>query len=338
VQIGSEREYHPSWASVIPRLLRRAEAIPGVQVASVSFNPTLANEGSGVSGLKFDGYPPTREDQRAQANWIGPNYFRTSGIPLLEGREFSLADNSNAQKVAILNRTMARHYFINRPAVGNRFEFNKEQYAIIGVAKEAKYLDLRELDVPLVYFAALQNNSEIHSLEIRTAIPPLAVAGAVRAAVREADPRLRIGEITTLEKRIDQKLALEFLVADVAGFFSGLALLLVSIGIYGTLAYTVARRTNEIGIRMALGARAGAVLSVILREVLWVLVLGLAAGVAAALAAGRLVASMLFGLKPTDLSTIALAVLVSSAASLAAGYIPARRASRVDPATALRFE
>jgi ABC-type antimicrobial peptide transport system permease subunit len=160
----------------------------------------------------------------------------------------------------------------------------------------------------------------------------------VRDAVREVDPRLRIGEITTLEKRIDQKLAREFLVADIAGFFSGLTLLLVCIGIYGTMAYTVARRTNEIGIRMALGARAASVQRVILRDVLWVLVTGLAAGIAAALAVGRLVASMLFGLKPTDLSTIALAALVLSAATLAASYIPALRASRVDPATALRFE
>jgi len=192
--------------------------------------------------------------------------------------------------------------------------------------------------VRFVYFAALQNNSAIHSLEVRTTGSPLAYAGAVRGAVREIDPLIRIGEIATLEKRVDRQLAREFLVADIAGFFSGLTLLLVSIGIYGTLAYTVARRTNEIGIRMALGAQASAVLRVILRDVLRVLVLGLAAGVAAALAVGQLVASLLFGLKPTDLSTIALAVLVLSAATLAAGYIPARRASRVDPATALRFE
>ena len=338
VQLSSQREYQPNWASVIVTLLRRTEAIPGVQVASVSFNKILANDGSGVSGLKFDGYPPTRENQRAQANWVGPNYFETSGITLLEGRGFSPADTSTAQKVAIINQTVARHYFGNRRAVGQRFEFNKEQYKIIAVAKNAKYLDLRESNVPFVYFAALQNNSEIHSLEIRTSIPPLTVVGAVRKVVREMDPHLRIGKITTLEKRINQKLAPEFLVADIAGFFSGLTLLLVSIGIYGTLAYTVARRANEIGIRMALGARAATVLSMILRDVLWVLVPGLAAGVAVALSVGRLVASMLFGLKPTDLSTIALAALVLSAATLAAGYIPARRASRVDPATALRFE
>jgi len=298
----------------------------------------LADDGSGVNGLKFDGYPPTREDQRAQANWVGPNYFKTSGIPMLDGREFSLADNSKAQKVAILNHTIVRHYFGKRSAVGKRFEFNKEQYEIIGVAKDAKYVDLRESNVPFVYFAALQSNSEIQSLELRTQSSPLAVAGAVRDAIRKADPHLRIAEITTLEKRIDQKLALEFLVTDIAGFFGGLTLLLVSIGVYGTLAYSVAQRANEIGIRMALGARAGPVLRMILRDVFCVLVLGLAAGVAAALVVGRLVASMLFGLKPTDLSTIALAASVLSAATLAAAYIPARRASRLDPATALRFE
>ena len=222
--------------------------------------------------------------------------------------------------------------------MGQRFELNKEHYEIVGVAKDAKYNDLRESATRFVYFAALQNNNEIHSLEVRTTGSPLAIAGAVREAVREVDPRLRIGEITTLEKRIDQKLARELLVADVAGFFSGLTLLLVSIGIYGTLAYAVARRTNEIGIRMALGARAAAVLRMVFLDILLVLAAGLAAGVVAVLVFGRLLDSVLFGLKPTDIATIALAALVLGAAALAAGYIPARRALQVDPAIALRFE
>jgi predicted lysophospholipase L1 biosynthesis ABC-type transport system permease subunit len=218
------------------------------------------------------------------------------------------------------------------------FEFNKDRYEIVGVAKDAKHQDLRESNVPFLYFAALQNNAGVHSLEIRTTGSPLAIAGAVRDAVREVDAHLRVGEITTLEKRIDQKMAREFLVADIAGFFSGLTLLLVSIGIYGTLAYSVARRTNEIGIRMALGARSASVLRVVLRDVLFALALGLAAGVVAALAVSRAVASMLFGLKPTDPSTIALAALLLSLATLVAAYVPARRASRVDPATSLRFD
>lgn len=338
LQIGSQRGYQPPWGNLIIQLLQRTEAIPGVQAASVSFNGTLANTGSGVSGFKIEGYPPTAENQRARANWVGPSYFETSGIPLLEGREFSPADNSNTQRVAIVNQTMARHYFGSQRAVGRLFEFNKEQYEIIGVAKDAKYQDLRESTPRLIYFAALQSNTGIHSLEVRTTGSPLAVAGAVRDAIKEVDPRLRIGDIATLEQRIDQKLAREFLVTDIASFFSGLTLLLVSIGIYGTLAYTVSRRTNEIGLRMALGARAAAVLRIVLGDILLVLAIGLAGGVAAALVAGRLVASMLFGLESTNLSTIALAALLMTAATLAAGYLPARRALGVEPATALRFE
>jgi predicted permease len=338
VQIGVQREYRPRWADVTTALLRRAQAIPGVQAASVSFMEILSNDSSGVSGFKIDGYPPTREIQRAKANWVGPNYFETSGIPLLEGREFSFADNSNTPKVAIINQAMARRYFENRTAIGKGFEFNMIHYEIIGVAKDAKYLDLRQSNIPFVYFAALQNSSEIHTLEARTASSPLTVAGALREAIRQIDPHLRIGEIATLENRIDQKLAREFLVADIAGFFSGLTLLLVSIGVYGTLAYSVARRNSEIAIRMALGASGASILGMILRDILRALIVGLGVGIAAVLAVGQVVAFMLFGLKPTDMPTIALAALVLGAAALSAGYLPARRASRADPATALRFD
>jgi predicted permease len=135
VQLGSGTEHQPPSASVIVPILQRTQTIPGVQAGSFSFLSTLADDGSGVNGLKFDGYPPAKENQRAQANWVGPNYFKTSGIPMLEGREFSLADNSKALKVAIVNQAIARHYFDNRSAVGKRFEFNKEQYEIVGVAK-----------------------------------------------------------------------------------------------------------------------------------------------------------------------------------------------------------
>jgi len=338
VQISSEREHRPPSASVIVPLLQRMEAIPGVQAGSFSFTPTLAVDGSGVSGLKFEGYPPTREDQRAQANWVGPNYFRTSGIPLIEGREFSLADNSNASRVAILNQTTARHYFGNQPAVGKRFEFNKEQYQIIGVAKDAKYVDLRESNLPFVYFAALQSNSEIQSLELRTTSSPFAVAGAVRAAIGEVDPHLRIREITTLEKLIDQKLAREFLVADIAGFFSGLTLLLVFIGIYGTLAYTVARRTNEIGIRMALGARKSDVLQLVVGQGMVLAFAGLALGMVGALGLTRFLASLLYGVKPSDALTFVAVSFILIAVALLASYIPARRAMKVDPMVALRYE
>lgn len=339
IDLGAQRGYRPEWPSLIVRLLERTRAVPGVQAASVSFNGTLSDSSSGVGGLKIDGYvPQTPEDQRAKANWVTPGYFETTGIPLLDGRDFSMSDNNAAQKVAIVNQTLVRHYFGNARAIGRRFEFNKGAYEIIGVAKDAKYIDLREPSPRLVYFGALQRQGGIHSLEVRTAGSPLAFAGALQAAIREIDPRLRIAEVSTLGERIDRKLGREYLVADIAGFFGGLTLFLVSIGIYGTLAYTVAQRTNEIGIRMALGAEPASVMKMVLRDILLLLAAGLGTGVVAVAVCGRLVESLLFGLKPTDLTTIALAASVLTAIALTAGYLPARRASRVDPLTALRFE
>jgi putative ABC transport system permease protein len=189
-----------------------------------------------------------------------------------------------------------------------------------------------------VYFAALQNNSEIHSLEVRTTSSPLAVAGAVRDAVREVDPHLRIGEMITLEKRIDQKLAREFLVADIAGFFSGLTLLLVFIGIYGTLAYTVVRRTNEIGIRMALGARKSVVLRLVVGQGMVLAFAGVGLGIVGALGLTRFLSNLLYGVKPADALPFVAVSLTLTAVALVASYIPARRATRVDPMVALRYE
>ena len=338
VQLVHEPEYQPVWANVIVALLQRTDSIPGVRAASVSFQGILANGSSGVSGLRFEGYPPTREDQRAQANWVGPSYFATSGITILQGREFSTEDNSSTQEVAILNQTIARKYFGNQSAVGRRFEFSGKQYEVIGVATDAKYEDLRQSNVPMVYFAALQNNSAIQSLEIRTTSSPLSIAGAVRAAVREADPDLKVGEITTLRDRVKQKLAPDFLAADLAGFFSGLTLLLVFTGIYGTLAYTVARRTNEIGIRMALGARTGDVVQLVVRQAFGLALAGLTLGTVGALGLTRLLTSLLYGVKPSDELTYLAGSLILAAVALAASYIPARRAVRVDPVVALRYE
>jgi putative ABC transport system permease protein len=338
MQIASQRGYQPEWENLIPRLLQQVETIPGVKSASAAFAGALSNQGSGISGFQFEGYPTTTEAPRARANWVGPRYFETLAIPLLEGRDFSPSDHSRAPLVAIVNQTMARHYAGNRPVVGRRIEFNRKQYEVIGVAKDAKYVDLRESTPRFVYFAAMQSGTGIHSVEIRTTRSPAALSAAVRNAVREADPRLRIVEVATLDQRIDQTLAREFLVSDLAAFFAGLTLVLVATGIYGTLAYRVARRTNEIGIRMALGARAGDVVRIVFNDLLLVLVVGLIAGVGGVLAVGRLLRSMLFGLASTDAATIALAILILSAATLAAGYIPARRAFRVDPTSALRFE
>jgi predicted permease len=269
---------------------------------------------------------------------VGPNYFATSGIPLVEGRDFSLADNSHSQKTAILNQTIARQYFGERSPVGARFQFNEQEYTIVGVAKDAKYVDLRASNVPFVYFAAVRTDSEIHSLELPTTDSPVAVAGAVRGAIRNTDASLKIREITTLQKRVDQNLARDILAADVAGFFSGLTLLLVFVGIYGTLAYTVARRTNEIGIRMALGARKRDVVQLVVGHGMVLALAGLALGIAAALGLTRFLATLLYGVKPCDVFTFVAVSLMMVGVTLLASYVPARRARQVDPMVALRNE
>jgi len=337
VQLDVQREHQPAWPGLMAELLRRAEAIPGVKSASASFNGTLANA-SGINGFQFEGQPATEEEQRAAANWVSAKYFETLGIPLVEGREFLPSDNANSQRVAIINRTMARRYFGNGHAVGRHFRINRDSYEIVGVARDGKYSDLRESTPAFVYFAALQSNSGIHVLEIRTTGSPSTAAREIRKVVRETDPGLRVVRIATLEQRIGQMLARETLVANLAGFFGGLTLVLAVVGVYGTLAYAVARRTKEIGIRIALGARLAAIAGTVMRNVLMVAAIGLACGAAAALAAGRLVGSLLFGLRPTDPVTIGLAALILGFATLAAGCIPVLRVSRMDPTIALRLE
>jgi predicted permease len=329
----------PQEADLAIRLIERASAIPGVQSASVAVNATLGFSGSGVNGLEIEGYTPKNpDDRRARANWVGPRYFETLGIPLLHGREFSMVDTLNSAGVVIVNQTMARYYFGDESALGRRIRFNKRDYEIVGVVRDAKYRELRESTPRMLFFAFLQNPAGVSNLEVRTAGAALPLAETVRKVVREVEPNLDAFDVTTLSKRIDQKLTPEYLVADISGFFSSLTLLLVCIGIYGTLAYAVAGRTNEIGLRMALGARRTSVVFMILRDILWTLLAGIAAGVVGILAVGRLVASVLFQVTPRDPGTIGFAVLLVTLVALLAGYIPARRASRLDPVGALRLD
>jgi putative ABC transport system permease protein len=338
VRLGAQGQYRPAWPTLMMELLRRGEAVPGVESACMSFDGALGNAG-GVRGFRFEGpAAPTGEDERAGASWVSPRYFGTLRIPLLEGREFSLRDNASSVPVVIVNRTMARRYTGTDHAVGRRFVFNGKSYEVVGVVKDTKRGDLRKPTRSFVYFAALQGGSEIRALEVRTSVSPSAVAGDMRRVVRDVDPRLRIVETATLEQLIDQKLAREVLVADLAGFFAGLTLMLVVLGVYGTVAYSVARRTKEIGIRIALGARRANVTGVVLRHLVIAISAGLIVGTAVAMVAGRLFAFLLFGVTATDVHAIGGAGLILCLAALIAGYLPIRRAWRLDPATALRLD
>ena len=255
--------------------------------ATVAFTGALSNASAAVYGLQIDGHPPRDpQDHRARADWVGPDYFRTVGIPLVAGRDFTPADTVDAQRVIIVNETMARAFFSDRGALGRRVTFNKNAYEIIGVAKDAKYTDLRAAAVRMVYFQFcrrkhLQRSGDPHvapgpddDRSLRSGQP-----------FHDVDPRLRGLEGITLAERLDRKLIGEHLVADLASYFSGLTLLLASIGVYGTLAYTAARRTREIGVRLALGSGRGAVLWLMMRGLILRLGLGVMLGAIGVLAA-----------------------------------------------------
>ncbi|MFN7921920.1 MAG: ABC transporter permease [Bryobacteraceae bacterium] len=329
----------PAWPTLMMELLHRAKAVPGVVSACVSFDGPLGNA-SGIRGFRFEGsLPPTAGQPRARANWVSPGFFETLGIPMLEGRGFSDLDNATSPPVVIINQAMARRYLGAGPAVGTRFAFSGTSYEIVGVAKDAKHGNLRDSAGPFVYFAGLQSGTEMHSLDVRTATAtPLVLGGALRSVVHGLDPRLRIVNIASLEQLIDHYLAKEVLVSDLAGFFAGLTLLLVILGVYGTVAYSVARRTKEIGIRIALGARPAHITGAVLGRLIYATLAGLIAGTAVAMVVGRWIASLLYGLSATDAQTAAGACLILCLAIMTAGYLPIRRAWRLDPTSVLRLE
>lgn len=321
------------------RLMDTVRAIPGVEDVSVSVNGPLGSGTGGVLGLEVEGYASrTDEDRRARADWVGPDYFKTVGIPILEGREFTAVDTANTAGAVIMNDTMAQYYFQDQSPIGRFLRFNDRQYEIVGVAGDSAYAELREPVPKVLYFAFLQNPVGIGSVVVRSSGDPLTVADAVGAAIRESDPGLGVVGIETLSGRIDRKLTLEYLIADVSGFFSVLSLFLVSIGIYGTVAYSVSNRTNEIGLRIALGASSGSILVMVLGKIIWALVVGVAFGIVTVLAVGALVQSFLFELSPSDPATIGIAALLLTGIALLAGYLPARRAAGIDPLAVLRHE
>ena len=338
---GYKREQLPG---LYPRLLDRVRALPGVRSATLA-SSTLT-EGTWVSNISIEGYTPKpQEDMDAHRRGVASDYFLTEGMMLLAGRPIGPQDTAASPRVAVVNETFVRRYFPNQSPLGRRITFGAPfappVMEIVGVVKDAKYNSLAE-KVPEVVFAPLMQSIEYvpdaNDLELRVAGDPAAAAAAVRRALAEVDRKIMIGRVTTLGELVSESAHDARLIAQLSSFFGLMALFLAAIGLYGAMAYAVARRSGEIGIRMALGARAGDVLWMILRETLLVAALGIALGVPAALALARVVRSQLFGLSPSDPATLVAATLLLLAASVLAGYLPARRATKVDPMVALRYE
>ena len=262
-------------------------------------------------------------------------------IPLVAGRGITERDRQGAPRVAVINEAAARKYFPNESPIGRYFGGTLEgsgSVEIVGVLRDAKYNGVRDAAVPTRYTPFAQGFQGTGTFEVRTAGDPLTTVGAVRDTVRKVDATLPLTNVRTQLEELEGRFLQEKVFARAYTLFGGLALLVASIGLFGVMSYSVARRTNEIGIRMTLGARTRDVMGLVMRESLVLVATGVAIGVAAAFAASRLVANLLFGLTPTDPLAMAGAIVMMLLVSALAGYLPARRASKVDPMVALRCE
>jgi predicted permease len=328
-------------AHVLREVEERVKAVPGVQAAAFSF--VVFNQG-GWSGpvSTRDPIPAEKQSRTVRHNVVGPDYFATMGIPILLGRGFGPQDMEKSQKVAVISEAMAQRFFPNGSPLGKRFgrggPENSDQIEVIGVAKDVKYVSLTEQPQPIDYYPYTQIREFPNNFVVRFSGAPEAVIPQVRQAIKQVNSRLPIDEVVSLSTHIGRSLVQQKLVARLASFFGVLALLLACLGLYGVLSYAVARRTNEIGIRMALGAQSQNVLWLVLREALGLVGIGVFVGLVAALFVTQMAEKMLFGLKPNDPLTLVGATLLLLAIGTLAGFLPARRAARVDPMVALRDE
>ena len=318
-------------------LLDRLHAIPGVRSAALAAVTPIAG-GAASRFATVEGYQEHPESRRRLwENWVGPKYFETLGTPLVAGREFQFEDAGHP-RVAIVNQTMARRYFGDASPLGRHFTFEHETvpFEIVGVAVDAKYADLHDAAPSTVYLNAFQEQGVASTFALRTRGAPTAVVPDVRRALKEVLPNVRVGTVTTLTDQVDASLLQERVLATLSTLFGALGASLAAMGLYGLLAYTVARRTSEIGVRMALGATQRDVTRMILKSALALVVVGLVAGATVALWTRRVAAGMIDNLHATTGLPIVIAALAMIAVGLLAAYVPARRAARVNPVDALR--
>ena len=324
-------------AALLRNLRERLASMPGIEaVAYAGLGPF--GGGSNGSSLYVEGYQAAA-DEEPGTNWdsVAPGFFRALGIPILAGREFDERDNGAGPKVAIINEALAKKYFQGRNPLGFHIgQEKKMEYEIVGVARNIRPGSLRQPAEPFLYLSHEQKPPHRSMIYVRGYGRDL--GSAARAAVREIDPNLPVTNMETMQARIDESMFVERSVAVLAVAFGVLATVLAAVGLYGVIAYSVARRTAEIGIRVALGASRGRVVRLVLREVMVIVAAGLAIGLPAALLLGRVAASQLFGIQPHDPAMLAAAAAVLAAAALAAAWLPARRAARIEPLRALRYE
>jgi len=303
--------------------------------------PLLAgnNWGQGVSVEGFKKDPDT--DAGSRFNGGGPNYFKVLGVPILSGRDFSPSDNASSQRVAIVNETFAKKFNLGRNAVGKHMSVNNDSLniEIIGLVKDSKYSEVKQT-IPPVYVLPYKQAGRVGSLNfyVRSALPSDQVLRAINGLMKTIDPNIPIEGLKTMPQQVKENVFLDRMIGTMSASFAMLATLLAAVGLYGVLAYSVAQRTREIGVRMALGADARSVRRMVLKQVGMMTLIGGSIGVLGAFGLGRAARSLLFQLEGHDPIVFVVAAVSLTIVAFAAGYLPALRASRVDPMAALRYE
>jgi predicted permease len=334
----------PRLKAFYSRALDNLRSLPGVKSAGYSMVPVLAGD-EWDSTMSVEGHKPKDgEDMQAFMNGISPGYWQAVGVPLLGGRDFDRRDDGKDITVAVVNRKFATHFFGNTNAVGRHIGFGggpkaKLNIEIVGVTEDTLYEGPREGVRRQVFVPFTQADYPGGvAFYVRTQVDSKTMFASVRQKIREIDASIPIFDMKTLESQLDETLTTERLIAFLSALFGALATLLAALGLYGVMAFVVARRTREIGLRMALGAPQGVVMWMVMRDVLILLGGGLAVGIPAAWLLSRYVSSQLFGVKPTDIWTALAALIILATVAAGAGFLPARRASTIDPIQALRYE
>lgn len=327
-------------------LVARIAGAPGVRAVTYSTNGLFAGSESGDAILVPGFQTGSPGDRTANEDYVGPDYFGVVGIPILEGRGIEAQDSETSTRVAVVNEAMAKRFFAGQNPIGRQFTIDDPDWlnkpiTVIGISHDAKDhgSSIREAVPPRFYMAFQQvPNPDQIMLEAQVSGAPAGALTTLLGRIKATDSQLPISFIQTLDERVSGSADNQIALARLSAFFAGLALLLACIGLYGVMSYTVAGRTREIGVRMALGARRGDVLELVLREAMLLVAIGLVVGVPLSLASARLLQSFLFELKSTDLVSLCAVILLLGTVAAVAGLIPARRAARIDPVVALRYE
>ncbi len=318
-------------------LAERMKALPGVESATFARVTPLGYGSYSSTPIAVDGYqPPPEEQPTVEYNEVGPDYFSTMGIALVSGREFARADDERAALVAVVNETMAAQYWRGRNPIGERVQVKGRWMQVVGVAKDSKYQSVRETPKPFFYVPRRQNFSVGAGLYIRTPLRPETIAAALAREVHALDGNLAPYEVITLQEQVDRSTSPQLVAVTLVGVLGGLALLLAAIGLYAVMSYAVSQSTRELGLRMALGAGTSNLLRLVMSRGLTLTAGGVLLGAAAALGLTRLLGNLLYKVSPRDPLAFGWALVVMTVVSLAACFLPAWRATRTDPARALR--